>query len=84
LVLRQPGPFRTDFIHRSLKRAEMQIADYDRTSGRFQRLIESMDGKQIGDPEKAAEAIIGRGASPPRTSLPHSYWSFELVLVLAF
>jgi len=63
----QPGPFRTDFIKRSLKRAETHIADYDRTSGKFQRLIESMDGKQIGDPEKAAEAIIAAVASekPP-------------------
>jgi NAD(P)-dependent dehydrogenase (short-subunit alcohol dehydrogenase family) len=31
----QPGPFRTDFIKRSLKRAETHIADYDRTSGKF-------------------------------------------------
>jgi NAD(P)-dependent dehydrogenase (short-subunit alcohol dehydrogenase family) len=63
----QPGPFRTDFIKRSLKRAETHIADYDRTSGKFQRLIESMDGKQIGDPEKAAEAIIAAVVSenPP-------------------
>jgi NAD(P)-dependent dehydrogenase (short-subunit alcohol dehydrogenase family) len=63
----QPGPFRTDFINRSLKRAETHIADYDRTSGKSQRLIESMDGKQIGDPGKAAEAIIAAVASenPP-------------------
>ena len=63
----QPGPFRTDFIKRSMKRAETHIADYDRTSGKFQRLIQSMDGKQTGDPEKAAEAIIAAVASenPP-------------------
>jgi NAD(P)-dependent dehydrogenase (short-subunit alcohol dehydrogenase family) len=63
----QPGPFRTDFIKRSLKRAETHIADYDRTSGKFQRLIESMEGKQAGDPEKAAEAIIATVTSenPP-------------------
>ena len=54
----QPGPFRTGFIARSLERAANRIADYDRTSGKFQRLLESMDGKQPGDPAKAAEAII--------------------------
>lgn len=54
----QPGPFRTDFVARSLERAENHIAEYDRTSGRFARLIESMSGKQPGDPAKAAEAII--------------------------
>jgi NAD(P)-dependent dehydrogenase (short-subunit alcohol dehydrogenase family) len=54
----QPGPFRTDFIARSLKRAESQIADYDRTSGKFARFLETMEGKQPGDPARAAEAII--------------------------
>ena len=54
----QPGPFRTDFIGRSLERAQSHIADYDRTSGKFLRFLETMDGKQPGDPEKAAEAII--------------------------
>ena len=54
----QPGPFRTDFIARSLERAERHIADYDRTSGKFMRFLETMAGKQPGDPAKAAEAII--------------------------
>ncbi len=54
----QPGPFRTDFIGRSLERAENHLADYDRTSGKFLRLLETMEGKQPGDPAKAAEAII--------------------------
>jgi NAD(P)-dependent dehydrogenase (short-subunit alcohol dehydrogenase family) len=54
----QPGPFRTDFIARSLERAESHIADYDRTSGKFARFLETMAGKQPGDPAKAAEAII--------------------------
>jgi NADP-dependent 3-hydroxy acid dehydrogenase YdfG len=54
----QPGPFRTDFIARSLERAESHIADYDRTSGKFARFLETMAGKQPGDPAMAAEAII--------------------------
>ncbi len=54
----QPGPFRTDFIARSLDRAENHIADYDRTSGKFARFLDTMAGKQPGDPAKAAEAII--------------------------
>ena len=54
----QPGPFRTDFIARSLERAETHLADYDRTSGKFLRFLETMAGKQPGDPAKAAEAII--------------------------
>jgi NAD(P)-dependent dehydrogenase (short-subunit alcohol dehydrogenase family) len=54
----QPGPFRTDFIARSLERSESQIADYDRSSGKFLRFLETMKGKQPGDPKRAAEAII--------------------------
>ncbi len=63
----QPGPFKTDFIGRSLERAESHLADYDRTSGRFLRFLETMEGKQPGDPTKAAEAIIAavESESPP-------------------
>ncbi|MEK0449862.1 MAG: 3-oxoacyl-[acyl-carrier-protein] reductase FabG [Verrucomicrobiota bacterium] len=63
----QPGPFRTDFIARSLEQAGSHIADYDRTSGKFGRFLETMAGKQPGDPEKAAEAIIAavESKTPP-------------------
>ena len=54
----QPGPFRTDFIGRSMQRAQSHIADYERTSGKFLRFLETMEGKQPGDPARAAEAII--------------------------
>jgi NAD(P)-dependent dehydrogenase (short-subunit alcohol dehydrogenase family) len=54
----QPGPFRTEFVQRSLQSAACHEADYDRTSGQFAKLIRSMDGKQPGDPAKAADAII--------------------------
>lgn len=63
----QPGPFRTGFIGRSLQRADGHIADYDRSSGKFLRFLETIDGKQPGDPARAAEAIIAavESASPP-------------------
>ena len=63
----QPGPFRTGFIGRSLARATTHIADYDSTSGKFRRLLEAVDGKQPGDPARAAEAIIAavESAAPP-------------------
>ena len=53
-----PGPFRTDFITRSLNKAEKNIDDYDQTVGKFVEFLEKIDGKQPGDPDKAAEAII--------------------------
>ena len=63
----QPGPFRTDFIARSLERATKHIPDYDPSSGKFRRFLETMNGRQPGDPAKAADAIIDAVASenPP-------------------
>ncbi len=71
----QPGPFRTDFISRSLKRAGRHISDYDRTSGKFLRFLETMSGKQPGDPEKAAQAIINavESEAPPLRLVLGSY-----------
>jgi NAD(P)-dependent dehydrogenase (short-subunit alcohol dehydrogenase family) len=59
-----PGPFRTDFINRSLDRASTQISDYDPSSGKFVKFLASIDGKQPGDPGKAAEAIILIASEP--------------------
>jgi NAD(P)-dependent dehydrogenase (short-subunit alcohol dehydrogenase family) len=58
ITIVQPGPLRTDFIGRSLERAARRVDEYDGTSGKFARLLESMNGRQTGDPEKAADAII--------------------------
>lgn len=58
VTLVEPGPFRTDFISRSMERAENRLSDYDRSSGRFLSFLESMDGKQSGDPVRASRAII--------------------------
>jgi NAD(P)-dependent dehydrogenase (short-subunit alcohol dehydrogenase family) len=54
----QPGPFRTDFIGRSLTHAAAPIADYDATRGKFARYLASVHGQQPGDPAKAAAAIL--------------------------
>ncbi len=67
-----PGPFRTDFISRSLDKTEVKLPDYTRTSGKFQKILESIDGKQQGDPEKAAEIIVRMvkdGKAPSRLFL---------------
>ncbi len=58
VMIVQPGPFRTEFAGRSLERAQKRIADYDRSSGKFLRFLEAMNGRQPGDPDKAADAII--------------------------
>ncbi|HCN76177.1 MAG TPA: short-chain dehydrogenase/reductase [Verrucomicrobiales bacterium] len=67
VTLVQPGPFRTAFISRSLEKAEHEIGDYAASSGKFARLIEGMDGRQPGDPARAARAIMAAASSdkPP-------------------
>ena len=60
----EPGPFRTDFIGRSLDRAEEQMEAYQGTVGKFLNFLNNIEGKQPGDPQKAAEAIIQTVNSP--------------------
>jgi NAD(P)-dependent dehydrogenase (short-subunit alcohol dehydrogenase family) len=54
----QPGPFRTDFISRSMERTDSAIGDYAGTVGKFAAFLQKMEGQQPGDPVKAASAII--------------------------
>lgn len=53
-----PGPFRTDFIGRSLEQASGHEADYDKTSGKFAAYLQKIDGQQPGDPDAAAAALV--------------------------
>ncbi len=54
----EPGAFRTDFNGRSLSAPEQLIEDYAPISSTYLKWLEDMDGKQPGDPDKAAVAMI--------------------------
>ncbi len=54
----EPGPFRTDFIGRSLDRAEETIDAYKETVGKFLHFLDKIEGSQSGDPDKAAQVLI--------------------------
>lgn len=58
LTLVEPGPFRTGFAGSAFTQSQTRIADYDETAGAFRTRMASVDGKQEGDPVKAAEAIL--------------------------
>ena len=64
VLIVEPGPFRTDFLGRSGQEATTRIADYDETSGKTREYMKSNDGKQVGDPVRAVQAIIAAVASP--------------------
>ena len=54
----EPGPFRTDWAGRSLRQTLTQIADYADSSAKRMQATRENSGKQIGDPERAAQAMI--------------------------
>ncbi|NMG07730.1 oxidoreductase [Brasilonema sp. UFV-L1] len=54
----EPGAFRTDFNGRSLVLSDTQIADYEPVISSFRQWLQDNDGKQPGDPKKAALAMI--------------------------
>ena len=62
-----PGSFRTDWAGRSMVRTPRSIADYDALFDPIRKAREEKSGKQLGDPVKAARALLAVIASdtPP-------------------
>ena len=54
----EPGPFRTGFAGNGFQMAKSEITDYADSAGLFRTKIKAVDGKQEGDPEKAAAIIF--------------------------
>ncbi|MCZ4091876.1 oxidoreductase [Sinorhizobium psoraleae] len=67
ILIVEPGPFRTDWAGRSAGEATVSINDYEDTAGAVWRRIRGYSGKQPGDPERAARAIVMavNAAEPP-------------------
>jgi NAD(P)-dependent dehydrogenase (short-subunit alcohol dehydrogenase family) len=53
-----PGGFRTDWAGRSMQRSPRTIADYDAMFDPIREARQARSGKQLGDPAKAAKAIL--------------------------
>jgi NAD(P)-dependent dehydrogenase (short-subunit alcohol dehydrogenase family) len=62
-----PGSFRTDWAGRSMKRTPRSIPDYDTIFDPIRKAREEKSGRQPGDPQKAALALLAAIAadSPP-------------------
>jgi NAD(P)-dependent dehydrogenase (short-subunit alcohol dehydrogenase family) len=77
VTLIEPGPFRTDFAGRSLRKTDIELDDYAPTSGASRAAITERDGQQPGDPRRAAALIIeATRAEEPPLRLPlgrHAY-----------
>ncbi|MBV6647375.1 MAG: SDR family NAD(P)-dependent oxidoreductase [Cyclobacteriaceae bacterium] len=63
----EPGPFRTDWAGRSATFVQSDIKDYKPTIGKHLEGISNLNGNQIGDPVRAAQAMfeITQVETPP-------------------
>jgi NAD(P)-dependent dehydrogenase (short-subunit alcohol dehydrogenase family) len=59
-----PGSFRTDWAGRSMQRTPRSISDYDASFDPVRKAREEKSGRQLGDPQKAARAMLTLIASP--------------------
>ncbi|MFC0402058.1 oxidoreductase [Paraburkholderia rhizosphaerae] len=65
-----PGSFRTDWAGRSMTRTPRSISDYDAIFNPIRAAREEKSGKQLGDPKKAARAMLAAiAADHPPTRL---------------
>jgi NAD(P)-dependent dehydrogenase (short-subunit alcohol dehydrogenase family) len=65
VTLVEPSGFRTEWAGASAKDSSArEIADYDATAGAERRALRDLNGKQPGDPVRAAHAIIQAVESP--------------------
>jgi len=53
-----PGSFRTDWAGRSMRRTPRSIPEYDALFDPIRKAREEKSGKQLGDPQKAARAML--------------------------
>jgi NADP-dependent 3-hydroxy acid dehydrogenase YdfG len=54
----EPGPFRTDFAGRSFRWGSKRMSDYAELYEKAVSIYENMNGKQAGDPVRAAKLLI--------------------------
>ncbi len=65
VTLVEPGAFRTDFLSdHSVRKSVNGIADYASTAHAIVARLDAMAGKQLGDPVRAAAAIIAAVNAP--------------------
>ncbi|WFP62639.1 oxidoreductase [Mesorhizobium sp. WSM4904] len=54
----EPAPFRTRFLSGESAKWSRPMGDYEASVGRVRQTLKQMDGKQPGDPARAAQVII--------------------------
>ena len=71
VIIVEPGPFRTDFLGRSINAARREMPQYAETAGKHRSYRIDNDGKQAGDPVKAVAVMLKAvDAQDPPLHLP--------------
>lgn len=79
VIIVEPGPFRTDFLGRSISAAKKEMPEYAATAGMFRAYRVNNDGKQVGDPDKGVKVILKAvDAEKPPLHLPLGARAYEL------
>ncbi|EZP50011.1 oxidoreductase [Sphingomonas sp. RIT328] len=78
VIIVEPGPFRTDFLGRSIGEAARRIPAYDATAGAARAYREGNDGRQSGDPTKAIAVLLKAvDADDPPLHLPLGQTAYD-------
>jgi NAD(P)-dependent dehydrogenase (short-subunit alcohol dehydrogenase family) len=78
-IIVEPGPFRTEFLGRSMSMAGAEMPEYAATVGVRRRYRADNDGQQPGDPHKAIAVILQAvDAAQPPLHLPLGERAYEL------
>lgn len=71
VIIVEPGPFRTEFLGRSITMAAKEMREYAASSGQRRSYRDTNDGRQAGDPDKAVAVILQAvDAEEPPLHLP--------------
>lgn len=60
----EPGPFRTNWAGPSIQESARRIDDYEPTAGVHRTQTHARSGRQVGDPKRAARAIVDAALAP--------------------
>ena len=79
VIIPEPGPFRTEFLGRSITVARREIDGYAATGGGARSYRTGNDGRQPGDPSKAVAVMLKAvDAEDPPLHLPIGPRAYEL------
>ncbi len=79
VIIVEPGPFRTDFLGRSMNGPKNHLDVYKDIVGPFRSYRDSNDGKQAGDPVKGVAVILKAvDANDPPLHLPLGERAYEI------